>query len=145
MLRAAVYARRMSSVTIVADETREVSGEVVDGRVLVASDALPATLGWTLKPEGLCRDDVCVPVRDRDALLVGDRVDLAAAAGALGRATVVDADTGIVAVALDREQRATALQSLVAPDVTLHDLDGVPHRLSEWRGQKRLLHAFSSW
>jgi hypothetical protein len=135
----------MTRVTIVADDTREVSGEVVDGRVLVASDALPAALGWTLKPEGLCRDDVCVPVRDRDALLVGDRVDLAAAAGALGRASVVDADAGIVAIALDREQRAAALQSLVAPDVTLRDLDGVPHQLSEWRGQKRLLHAFSSW
>jgi hypothetical protein len=139
----------MTRVTIVADDTREVSGVVVAGRVLVASDALPAALGWTLAPEGLCRDDVCVPVRDRDALRVGERVDLTAAAGALGRACVVDADAAadaaIVAIALDHEQRVTALQSLVAPDVTLHDLDGVPHRLSEWRGRKRLLHAFSSW
>ena len=106
---------------------------------------LPDALGWTLKPEGLCRDDVCVPVRDRDALVVGDRVDLVVAADALRRPVVVDADVGIVAIALDREQRATALQSLVAPDVTLHDLDGTPHALSQWRGQKRLLHAFSSW
>src|SRR5215510_13763021 len=120
----------MTTVTIVADETRDVTGAVVDGRVLVTTDALADALGWTLKPEGLCRDDVCVPVRDRKALVVGERVDVAAAAGALG----------IVAVALDREQRATALQSLVAPDVTLHDLDGAPHQLSEWRGTKRLLH-----
>jgi hypothetical protein len=135
----------MPTVTIVADDTSDVAADVVDGRVLVATDALPDALGWTLKPEGLCRDDVCVPVRDRTALVAGDRVDVLAAADALGRPSVLDAELGIVAVALDREQRATALESLVAPDVTLRDLDGVPHRLSQWRGQKRLLHAFSSW
>jgi hypothetical protein len=135
----------MARVTIVGDERVDVAAEIVDGRVLVTGDGLADGLGWTLKPEGLCRDDVCVPVRDRDALAVGERVDLVAAAAALGRPTVVDADLGIVAVALDRERRATALQSLVAPDVTLHDLEGAPHALSQWRGQKRLLHAFSSW
>ncbi len=54
-------------------------------------------------------------------------------------------DAGIVAVALDREQRRAALESLTAPDVTLRDLDGDAHSLSDWRGKKRLLHAFSSW
>jgi hypothetical protein len=135
----------MARVTIVGDERIDVAAEIVDGRVLVTRDGLADALGWTLKPEGLCRDDVCVPVRDRDALVAGERVDVVAAAAALGRPTVVDADLGIVAVALDRERRATALQSLVAPDVTLLDLDGEPHALSQWRGQKRLLHAFSSW
>jgi hypothetical protein len=132
-------------VTVVGDATVVVDGDVVDDRVLVTPDALTGALGWTLKPEGLCRDDVCVPVRDRNALLVGDRIDLAAATDALGRPTVVDADAAIVAVALDREQRRSALESLTAPDVVLQDLEGTPHALSEWRGQKRLLHAFASW
>ena len=127
------------------DATVAVDAELVDGRVLLAPDALTVALGWTLKPEGLCRDDVCVPVRDHDALVVDDRVDLVAAAEALGRPTVVDSDGAIVAVALDREQRRAALESLTAPDVVLPDLDGAPHALSEWRGQKRLLHAFASW
>ena len=133
------------TVTLVSDETTEIAAEIVDGRVLVTPEVLADALGWSLKPEGLCRDDVCVPVRDRGALVVGDRVDLGLAAEALRRPVVVDPDVAIVAIALDREQRATALQSLVAPDVTLHDLDGTPHALSQWRGQKRLLHAFSSW
>jgi peroxiredoxin len=132
-------------ITIVSDETIDVDGEVVDGRVLVAVDALPDALGWTLKPEGLCRDDTCVPVRDRDALVVGEQLDLVAVADALGRPVVVDADAGIVAIALDQEQRRAALESLAAPDVTLRDLDGDEHSLSDWRGRKRLLHAFSSW
>src|SRR5690242_2769835 len=110
------------TVTIVSDATNQLAGDIVGGRVLVDVDALPATLGWTLKPEGLCRADTCVPVRDRDALFVGEHVDLVAAADAVGLATVVDADTGIVAVALDGEHRRAALESLTAPDVVLHDL-----------------------
>jgi peroxiredoxin len=134
-------------ITIVGDETTEVAGDVVDGRVLVDVDALPDALGWTLQPAGLCRGDACVPVQaiERRALLVGDRVDLVAAADALDRPTVVDADARIVAVALDREQRRATLESLTAPDVTLRDLDGTEHALSDWQGRKRLLHAFSSW
>ena len=45
---------------------------------------LERALGWTLKPEGLCRDEVCVPVRDRDALAGDAGIDLAAFANALG-------------------------------------------------------------
>jgi hypothetical protein len=135
----------MAQLTVVADETTDVAADIRAGRVLISRDALTDVLGWTLKPEGLCRDDVCVPVRDRDALVEGERVDLVAAADALGRPTVLDADAGILAVATARERRSTALQSLLAPDVTLTDLEGAPHSLSQWRGQKRLLHAFSSW
>ncbi|HEY3671912.1 MAG TPA: TlpA disulfide reductase family protein [Acidimicrobiia bacterium] len=135
----------MDTVTIVSDETTAIAADVVDGRVLVDANALPDALGWTLKPEGLCRDDTCVPVRDGDALFVGGRLDLVAVADALGRLTVVDADAGIVAVAIDQEQRRAALDGLTAPDVTLRDLDGEEHSLSDWGGRKRLLHAFSSW
>src|SRR5215213_7222072 len=112
------------TVTIVSDAATDVDAEIVDGRVLVDLDALPVALGWTLKPEGLCRDDVCVPVRDRDALFVGTRVDVVAAAAAVGLPTVVDRDAAIVAVALDREHRRAALESLTAPDFVLRDLDG---------------------
>jgi hypothetical protein len=135
----------MTRVTIIADDSTTVDAEIVDDRVLVESQQLPDALGWTLKPEGLCRDDVCVPVRERASLFHDDRLDVAAVADALGRRSVVDADAAIIAVALGGEQRRDALQLLVAPDFELPDLDGSPHRLSEWRGRKRLLHAFSSW
>jgi hypothetical protein len=135
----------MARVTILGEETSTVTAAIVDGRILVEPQLLPAAIGWVLKPEGLCRDDTCVPVRDRASLFVGERLDLAAVGAALGRPTVVDASAGTVALALDRERRHDALQALTAPDFTLPDLDGASHRLSEWRGQKRLLHAFSSW
>ena len=135
----------MAPVTIIGEETTTVDAVIADGRVLLEPPLLPEAIGWTLKPEGLCRDDTCVRVRDRAALFVGEQLDLAAVGAALGRPTVVDPDAGIVALALDSERRRDALQALVAPEFTLPDLDGAPHQLSEWRGQKRLLHAFSSW
>ncbi|HLM16633.1 MAG TPA: TlpA disulfide reductase family protein [Acidimicrobiia bacterium] len=135
----------MTTVTMVSDETTEVAADIVDGRVLVDPDVLPLALGWTLKPEGLCRNDTCVPVHHPEALFVGQQLDVVKVAEALGRLSVVDADAAIVAVAIDQEQRRAVLDGLTAPDITLRDLNGEEHSLSEWGGRKRLLHAFSSW
>jgi hypothetical protein len=135
----------MARVTIIGDDTRTVDATIVGERILVAADVLSDAVGWELKGEGLCRAEACVPVLDRSALFVGDRLDIAAVADALGRPAVIDAGAGIAAIGLDAEHRRSALRSLVAPPFTLRDLDGTPHELSEWRGRKRLLHAFSSW
>jgi hypothetical protein len=131
--------------TVVTDETRVVDGAADGDRLLIDPAALPDALGWELKPEGLCRGNLCVPVRDRDRLLVGDRLDIAAVADALGRAVVVDARAGIAAMALPTEARRQALREHRAPEFTLPDLDGRGHDLDEWRGKKKLLVAFASW
>ncbi len=135
----------MTPVTIIAEDTNTVDAQIDDERVLVTPSSLPTALGWALRPEGLCREEVCIPVHDRDALFSGELLDVAAVASALGRQSVVDPEAGLVAVGLGAEQRRDALELLVAPDFELPDLDGTPHTLSEWRGKKRLLHAFSSW
>jgi hypothetical protein len=135
----------MAQVTIIEDEVRTVEADTVDERVLIQRERLPEAIGWELKAEGLCRDDVCVPVRDVAALQVGDRLDLAAVATALGRPAVVDAGAAMAAIALPAEQRRRALESLEAPPFVLDDLDGASHQLGEWRGSKKLLVAFASW
>ena len=136
----------MAAVTFVDEAVRTVEAEVDgEGRVLVEPGRLPEAIGWTLKPEGLCRDEICVPVRDRRAIEVGDRLDVAAIAGLLRQPIAVDAEAGYVAVALPAEARRSALDALHAPPFTLPDLDGRPRSLDEWRGSKRLLVAFASW
>jgi hypothetical protein len=132
-------------VTIIGYDVRNIDADVDDDQVLIDAAHLPDALGWELKPEGLCRDDVCVPVRDQSALFVGDRVDVARVAAALGRPAVVDGDARLVSVALPAEQRRQALDALVAPSFELADLDGTLHQLEEWRGRKKLLVAFASW
>jgi peroxiredoxin len=137
----------MREITIITDQVATVDGLADADRETFLVDAADLTrvLGWELKPSGLCRDDVCVPIRDMDAVLVEDRLDVVAVAAAVGQPAVADLDAGIVAVALPAQLRRGALRDLHAPDFTLPDLEGTPHSLSEWAGRKRLLVTFSSW
>ena len=135
----------MSSVTVILDEVVQVEGSCVDGRLLIPATTLAAATGWVRKPEGLCRGDVCVPVRDPGALEFDGSIDLAGVAAAIGRRSVVDLEDRIVAISLDAAVRHAALDGLKAPDLTLPDLDGRPFDLSTLRGFKVLLVAFSSW
>ena len=50
------------TVIVITDEARSTPAEAIEGSVLIDPADLPAAIGWTLKPEGLCRADVCVPV-----------------------------------------------------------------------------------
>jgi hypothetical protein len=131
----------------VADEVSEVAvpARVVGERVVVDEDVLHAAVGWTLKPEGLCRGDVCVPVRDRSGIERDGGIDLEGVASALGRPAVVDPAAGVVAIGVAAPRRGESLRSLVAPDFELPDLDGKPFRRSTLAGRKQLLLAWASW
>ena len=135
----------MTTITVLGDEVATTTGEWADGRPLIEPDALTAAIGWTLKPQGLCRDDQCVLVGDGSAITVGDKLDLAAVAKAVDQPTVVDSDAGFVVLGQPNAARRAALQDRQAPDFTLADLDGTNHSLSDYAGKKRLLVAFSSW
>lgn len=123
---------------------RPAAGRVAGDRVLLAPDAVAELTGWELKPEGLCRDDVCVPVRDPE-LRVGDALDAAHLAAALGRPAVVDAPAGLVAFGAPPDERRGPIESGVAPDFTLPTLEGGAFTLSSISGRKRLLLAWASW
>ena len=132
---------------VVLDETRPTAVDAaIDGeRVRVAPADLEAALGWTLKPEGLCRGPVCVPTRSRPDLVTADGVDLAGVAALLDRPLALDVGERAAAVGAAAAERAGRLASLEAPDFTLPDLDGQLHSLSDHRGKKVLLVAYASW
>lgn len=114
-------------------------------RLVVPVGALEGATGWKLEEQGLCRGDVCVPVADRQRLLDDGGVDLAVLGEVLHRPTVVDAEEGVAAMAEPAAERAAALGSLVAPEITLPDLDDEPVSLSRFSGKKKLLVAWASW
>jgi len=121
------------------DATREGAG------IRIPAEAVRERLGWELKPEGLCRDAVCIPVRDRGALVHEDGLDLETLATLLDRPLALDADEGVAVLGEGAGARAARLDTLEAPDFALPDLDGTFHSLSEHRGKKVLLIAYASW
>jgi len=103
---------------------------------------LAARTGWEVKPEGACRDQVCVPLADeaRD----GDRLVARVVAERLGMPVLEDPDHGLLAIG-PATVTGRALESAVAPGLELPDVDGNPFRLSSLLGKKVLLVAWASW
>lgn len=132
----------MTTFTVLDGEAvHEIAARLDGEAVTIAPDAL----GWTLDDAGLCRGDVCVPVRDRARLVRGDGVDLAELARVLDRPLALDVAERMAVLGTSAARRGGDLTSLAAPDFALTDLDGRTHRLSDQHGKKRLLVTWGSW
>jgi peroxiredoxin len=111
----------------------------VDGREhalpggLSDEPALAAALGWELKPEGLCRDETCVPLLGRPVV------------DALGLLVAHDEDAGVAAVAQSAETHQRELNGGRAPRLDLQDVDGNPVSFDDLAGHKRVLVTWASW
>jgi hypothetical protein len=117
-----------------------------DGLWLDATQIERAT-GWSWKPEGLCREEVCMPVpAAAEGELVRDgRLNLAALWRRSGQPVLRDSDSSTWVLGTGAIQRSAALASLNAPEFELPDLEGRPHRLSSYRGRKVFLVTWASW
>jgi len=132
--------------TIIDDgRPADVPARVRGDQVCLSPQALEHALGWALKPEGLCRDNLCVPLRARASVETADGVDLAGVASALSRPLAVDVEARAAYLGVSAHERGHRLASLEAPDFTLPDLEGRLHSLREQRGKKVLLVAYASW
>ena len=130
-------------MTVVLTPTDEHEVATRDGLWMSAADAEKVT-GWTLKPEGMCRAELCVPLP---------------AVGGEGRARSMSRPSGrssaarwspartrdVWALGAPADERNAALEGLQAPDFTLPDVDGTPRTLSQLRGKKVFLATWASW
>ncbi len=136
----------MGAFQLIEDgRTHALEADVVGERVRLGAESLRRALGYELKPEGLCRGAICIPVRDRAALVAHEAIDLVELARVTGRPLALDAAERSAAIGTPAEERVATLRGLEAPDFTLPDLNGREHRLSEHRGKKVLLIAYASW
>ncbi len=133
--------------TLIAYGREPVSAEVDRDRAWLPPERLEEATGWALKPEGMCRDDICVPLppgREAEFVQAG-RFNLAAFAEHMGQPIVRDDAANLVVVGEAGAERHSRLASLEAPDFALPDLEGNIHRLSDHRGKKILLVTWASW
>ena len=91
--------------------------------------------GWTIKPEGACRGEVCVPLPRP--------FDLRELARRLRMPLVGDERLGVWA--LGPEAGGHALRSAELPDIVLSDRQGREFSLRSLRGTKVFMIAWASW
>jgi len=129
-------------MTTILTDRGDAQVDTSNGLIVSAADAERAS-GWTLKPEGMCRGEICVPL---PAGMASDgRVDLAAFWRHLGNPVLSSESGDVWMLGTGVEARRAALEGLEAPDFTLPDLAGTPHALSALRGRKVLLATWASW
>ena len=114
------------------------------GDLWLPLDSLLATIGWEVKPEGVCAGEACVPVPLGAAWQDETHFNVSAFARHIGMAEASDEVRGIAAYEAPR-RRDGGPAAVEAPDFTLPDLDGQLHSLSDYRGQKVLLLAWASF
>lgn len=107
--------------------------------ILERLDKPPAELerrtGWEIKPEGACRQEVCVPLKEPfDVRELGRK---------LGMALVHDESHRLWA--LGPESGGRALTSAELPDIVLPDWQGRDFALRSLRGTKIFMVAWASW
>jgi hypothetical protein len=149
----AILERTMSERVMVLDGEREtvVERSVVEGDELwLRADDLAAT-GWELKPEGVCRDEVCVPLsgaRERELLREesGERwMNATGFARHAGQPVAQETARRVWAFGAPAHEVRRRAVSDVAPDFTLPDFQGRERSLSEFRGKKVFLLTWASW
>ena len=104
-----------SEITILTNSVKSITGHWSDGDPFVDAVEIKDVLGWEIKPEGLCKDDACIPVNNEQNIKLAKSI------------------------------KDVALRDKIAPDFVLPDIEGVDRAFSDWAGKKRLLVAFSSW
>ena len=130
----------MATTILTPTDQHKVSAH--DGLWMSAKDAETVT-GWTLKPEGMCRDELCVPLPA--SAVKGSEVDVEAFWQKLGGPVIASEEGDVWALGAPADERNAALEGLQAPDFTLPDIDGTPRTLSELRGKKVFLATWASW
>ncbi len=143
----------MASATILYPESEShVDDAQMDGDALWLTLAgLMSASGWELKPEGVCKDEICVPVPDErlTALIrnepTGTMFNLTEFARLIQQPVAHDKKNAVWSVGPPGWEWKTRLNSTQAPDFSLPDLAGRLHTLSELRGRKLFLLFWASW
>lgn len=104
---------------------------------------LPRINEFTVKPQGACRADVCVPIPK--SMIRGAYFDLTGFARKLGQSFVADTDTRVWSFGEIPLVTGAFLTSRTAPDFDVPDRNGRLVRLSAFRGKKVLVLTWASW
>ena len=107
--------------------------------------------GFELKPEGVCFEELCIPLRqDRDSEMLITRgkqrwFNVTELSRKLQQAYAVDHEHRVWSFGEVPVTRTRFLESAQAPDFSLPDRQGKMIKLSDFRGKKVLIVTWASW
>ena len=141
----------LRATVVYDDSATEINPAQLDGDQLwVTTVDLARATRFEVKPQGVCRDELCFPLpKARSGEFLRREsgntwFNLTAFAGLVHQPVAVDAARSAWYFGLrsDQQQR---LESLRAPNFTLPDMAGKLHSLSDFRGKKVFLITWASW
>ena len=100
--------------------------------------------GWAFKPEGACKGDVCIPLRDNPTQHPDAKLDLADLSDQMGMPLVSAPEHNLWALGPEAHG-ARALTTAAAPSLKLPDLAGKPFDLASLRGKKIVVYAWAPY
>jgi hypothetical protein len=143
--------KEIRATIIYDDRATEISAANEDsGQLWITTADLKRATRFELKPQGVCRDELCFPVpKSRKQEFVRNSAgitwfNLLAFAQLVQQPVAHDEALSTWYFGLRSDQRQ-GLTSRQAPDFTLPDLQGKTHSLSDFRGKKILLVTWASW
>jgi hypothetical protein len=147
----AIQANQVRATIIYDDVATQVGAASGSPAELWISTAdLTRATRFELKPQGVCRDQLCFPVpkaRTQEFVRKSSGVtsfNLLAFAELVNQPVAHDDALSTWYFGLRADQRQ-GLASLQAPSFTLPDMAGKMHSLSDYRGKKVLLVTWASW
>ena len=144
-------AKEQRTTIVYDDQATDVSSGGEDANQLwITTTDLKRATRFEVKPQGVCRDELCFPLpKSKQQTFLREEsgkkwFNLTAFAQLVHQPVAHDAALATWYFGLRSDQRQ-GLSSLQAPDFTLPDLRGKPHRLSDFHGKKILLVTWASW
>jgi len=106
---------------------------------------------FEIKPQGVCRDELCFPIpKDKKDRLVARQgrtaiFNLSEFARMVHQPAAFDQKNSIWLFGPRQAAQNDFVQTLQAPNFTLPDVNGKMHSLSDFRGKKVMLITWASW
>jgi hypothetical protein len=152
-LAASVRAADLKStkVTVLARENTFVIERALvgEGELLVPVENVEAITGFKIKPEGMCVDDLCIPIPADSGWLTDHAgakyFNLTKFADKVDQVYAVDAENSVWSFTAVPRAQTAPLMAGQAPDFALPDRTGKTVRLSDFRGKKVLIITWASW
>jgi hypothetical protein len=140
--RVVVYDGKATEVTVSAEPSRD---------LWVTMKDLTRATGFVVKPQGVCRDELCFPIpKARKSQFITKKgsatwFNLSEFARLVKQPVATDEQNGVWYFGARPDAQNAYLQSLDAPNFTLPDMNGRMRSLSDFRGKKVLLLTWASW